>query len=71
MCSKFLKPSARIYWRCNPGLKDHGNPQCMEIEFFPWSIKLLKQYAKDFGFKVNEIKEDFNNRIYCEWVREA
>jgi hypothetical protein len=66
---KFLKPQARIYWRCNPGLKDHGNSQCLDIDFFPWSPMLLKEYAQEFGFKVVEIKEDFNNRIYCEWTR--
>ena len=64
-----LKPRARIYWRCNPGLKDHGNKQCQEIDFFPWSPKLLKEYAREFGFRVVEIREDFNNRIYCEWAR--
>jgi 2-polyprenyl-3-methyl-5-hydroxy-6-metoxy-1,4-benzoquinol methylase len=64
-----LKPQSRIYWRCNPGLKDHGNKECYEINFFPWSPLLLKQYAQEFGFDVVDIKEDFNNRIYCEWVR--
>jgi cyclopropane fatty-acyl-phospholipid synthase-like methyltransferase len=64
-----LKPRARIYWRCNPGLKDHGNKECHSIDFFPWSPKLLNEYAKQFGFKVTEVKEDFNNRIYCEWTR--
>ena len=30
-----LNPQARIYWRCNPGLHDHGNEECETIEFFP------------------------------------
>lgn len=64
-----LKPQARIYWRCNPGLQDHGNAQCHTINFFPWSSKLLDEYASEFGFRLVEIKEDFNNRIYCEWAR--
>jgi hypothetical protein len=64
-----LKPKSRIYWRCNPGLKDHGNKECQTIDFFPWSPKLLKLYAKEFGFRVVDIREDFNNRIYCEWAR--
>lgn len=64
-----LKPSSRIYWRCNPGLKDHGNKQCLDIDFFPWTPKLLNEYANEFGFEVVDIKEDFNNRIYCEWIR--
>lgn len=64
-----LKPKSRIYWRCNPGLKDHGNKQCQDIDFFPWSPQLLEQYAHEFGFRIVEIKEDFNNRLYCEWAR--
>ena len=64
-----LKPSSRIYWRCNPGLKDHGNQQCLEIDFFPWSPQLLNEYANEFGFKIVEIRNDYNNRIYCEWAR--
>lgn len=64
-----LKPYARIYWRCNPGLRDHGNKECLDIVFFPWSPKLLEEFANEFGFQINEMKQDYNNRIYCEWVR--
>ena len=64
-----LKPKARIYWRVNPGLKDHGNKQCLDIDFFPWSKKLLKNYAREFGFQAVDIQDDLNSRIYCEWVR--
>ena len=66
-----LNPSARIYWRCNPGLKDHGNIQCQDIEFFAWTPKILEQYAKQFNFEVVDLRNDFNNRIYCEWSRTA
>jgi hypothetical protein len=64
-----LNPEARIYWRVNPGRQDHGNKECKEIDFFQWTPNLLEQYAKDFGFNITEIKEDLNNRIYCEWTR--
>ena len=64
-----LKPNARIYWRCNPGLQDHGNIQCHDIEFFAWTPQLLINFAQEFGFSVTDIKQDFNNRIYCEWAR--
>ncbi|CAB4133601.1 hypothetical protein UFOVP257_323 [uncultured Caudovirales phage] len=64
-----LNPTSRIYWRCNPGRQDHGNKECKEIDFFPWSEKLLNVYAKEFGFTVVDIKDDINNRIYCEWSR--
>jgi hypothetical protein len=66
-----LKPTARIYWRVNPGLKDHGNKECHQIEFFPWSKKLLRDYATEYGFQALNIRDDFNNRIYCEWHRTA
>ena len=66
-----LKPTARIYWRVNPGLHDHGNKECHAIDFFPWSKKLLKDYARDYGFRAQNIKDDLNNRIYCEWLRTA
>jgi hypothetical protein len=64
-----LNPAAKIYWRVNPGLQDHGNKECKEIDFFPWSPALLKKYANDFGFTVVDIKQDLNNRIYAEWAR--
>jgi len=64
-----LKPTARIYWRCNPGLRDHGNNQCHDINFVPWSDKLLQEYAREFRFKTVDLKQDLNNRIYCEWSR--
>jgi hypothetical protein len=64
-----LNPSARIYWRVNPGRKDHGNKECQEIDFFPWSPQLLTEYAKEFRFRLVDIKQDLNNRIYCEWTR--
>ena len=66
---KLLKPNARIYWRVNPGRKDHGNQECNEIDFFPWSKELLVDYANQFGFVVSDLKDDSNNRIYCEWTR--
>jgi hypothetical protein len=67
----FLKPTARIYWRVNPGLHDHGNKECRQIDFFPWSKKLLRDYAIEYGFHIQNVQDDFNNRIYCEWLRTA
>ena len=64
-----LNPAARIYWRVNPGRKDHGNKECQSIDFFPWSPRLLTKYADEFGFIVVDIKQDLNNRLYCEWIR--
>jgi hypothetical protein len=65
-----LKPSSRIYWRCNPGLQDHGNSECTDINFFPWSIEWHRMLADYYGFKITEIGiEKDKNRIYATWVR--
>jgi len=65
-----LKPKARIYWRCNPGLHDHGNEECKLIEFYPWSIAEHARLSELFGFKLMTCCWD-NNRIYAEWSRSA
>ena len=63
-----LKPTARIYWRCNPGFADHGNEECKEIEFYPWSIDEHVKLSELFGFRLMTCCWD-NDRIYAEWVR--
>lgn len=63
-----LKPQARIYWRCNPGLQDHGNKECEQIEFFPWSEQWHVTLSKEYGFELADFGLDAN-RIYAEWKR--
>jgi SAM-dependent methyltransferase len=65
-----LKPTARIYWRCNPGYADHGNDVCKDIEFYPWSVDDHIKLSELFGFKLLTCCWD-NNRIYAEWSRSA
>jgi hypothetical protein len=60
---------ARIYWRCNPGLKDHGNNECEQIPFYDWSFEEHLRLAPLFGFKVETMEWDSNNRIYAEWIQ--
>ena len=67
---KLLKPKSRIYWRCNPGLADHGNEECKEIDFYPWSIDEHVRLSELFGFKLMTCCWD-NDRIYAEWSRSA
>lgn len=67
--SNLLKPKARIYWRCNPGLADHNNDQCKDIEFYPWTITKQAEFAEQFGFRLVVAKWDTGNRIYAEWSR--
>jgi hypothetical protein len=64
-----LKPHARIYWRCNPGLQDHGTEGCKQIEFFPWSIDWHLKLAVQFGYVLVDFKWDAFNRIYAQWNR--
>lgn len=63
-----LKPTARIYWRCNPGLADHGNEECKAIEFYPWTIAEHVKLSELFGFKLLTACWD-GDRIYAEWSR--
>lgn len=62
---------ARIYWRCNPGRKDHNNAECNEIDFYPWTFERMEYYASYFEFDVKELCWDTNNRIYSEWVKQS
>ena len=66
---QFLKTDGRIYWRQNPGVGDHPWKGVEEINFFPWSIELNYQYAKEFNCEVIECKWDKSNRIYAEWAK--
>lgn len=68
-----MKPQCRIYWRCNPGRHDHGKPNTHKVPFFKWSVKVMEEFAEDYGFKImeqgKEIPEPNKVRLYFEWVR--
>jgi SAM-dependent methyltransferase len=66
---RLLKPKARIYWRCNPGIADHNNEECKYINFYPWSFAKHVEFAERFGFKLNMVCYDTGGRIYSEWFR--
>lgn len=59
----------RIFWRQNPGLKDHKNEECKDIDFFDWSFEKNIRYADMFGFRVEMLVWDNGRRIYSEWKR--
>jgi len=61
----------RIYWRCNPGRKDHGNTECEDIPFYNWSFDEHIRLAEKFGYEIRELEWDSNNRIYAEWVQKS
>jgi hypothetical protein len=64
-----LKPTARIYWRCNPGRQDHEDKMCEHIFFFPWNFNLHRKFSSYFKFECTDLKWDNNQRIYAEWNR--
>ena len=68
-----MKQKSRIYWRVNPGLHDHDNQLCKQIDFYPWNRELLEFYAYHHGYECVEILDDTNGsntRLYSEWVRD-
>jgi hypothetical protein len=69
--ASLLHPHGRIYWRCNPGQKDHPDPGCDHINFYNWSIKEHFRLSNKFGFKLVECCWEQNGRrIYAEWIRQ-
>jgi hypothetical protein len=67
-----LTPSSRIYWRLNPGRRDHDNNECSNIPFFPWTFEKLNVFAKKHNYiqTVEKIDEHLTRpRLYAEWHR--
>jgi hypothetical protein len=67
-----LKPTSRIYWRLNPGRKDHDSELCNRIPFFPWTFEKLKEFADKYGFNQSNIEYETDGkviRLYAEWHR--
>jgi hypothetical protein len=69
LVTNLLQPSGRIYWRCNPGLQDHGTAECKYIEFYPWTFEEQIRLADKFGFKILEMRWEKHSRIYAEWKK--
>ena len=67
-----LKPNSRVYWRLNPGRRDHASEKCQGIPFYPWSHRRLQDFAELFDFRqCNEQTESNGSvvRLYAEWIR--
>tara|TARA_Y100000591_G_C21744213_1_gene651020 strand:+ start:560 stop:1084 length:525 start_codon:yes stop_codon:yes gene_type:complete len=64
-----LKPTARIYWRSNTGVRDHKHEMVNIIPYYPWSEQEHYKFAKQFGFNIDFIAEDLYGRLYVEWSR--
>lgn len=70
--NSILNKNASIYWRLNPGLYDHGNPDHMNIDFYQWNFPKLKFFAELYGFKQSNCAIDTDGkviRLYAEWHR--
>jgi hypothetical protein len=67
-----LKDKSRIYWRLNPGRRDHASEKCQGIPFYPWSHERLQTFAELHDYRqVNEQTETNGRvvRLYAEWHR--
>jgi hypothetical protein len=66
--SLLREQDSRIYWRCNPGLADHGNQEFEHIPVYPWSFDEQIRLAEKFNFTILEMCWDTPNRIYSAWI---
>lgn len=72
LCS-MLKPNAKIFWRC---WCDIPAKQWNVPFFYKWTFEDHQEFSKKFGFNLDFIDYDYNNkdnflsyRIYAEWSR--
>lgn len=67
-----LKPRSRVYWRVNPGRRDHASEKCQGIPFYPWSFARLQDYAALHDYRQINQQTETNGkvvRLYAEWHR--
>ena len=67
-----VKPTARIYWRLNPGRRDHASEKCQGIPFYPWTHRRLQDFAALHNFHQYNEQTDSDSRVvrlYAEWHR--
>lgn len=71
-----LRPHAVVYWRLNPGRKDHADAACEAVPFFPWTMEFLNELAAEHGFRQENAQTEAGSnsgkdvvRLYAEWHR--
>ena len=67
-----LKDRSRVYWRLNPGRRDHASEKCQGISFYPWSFRRLQDFAALHDFRQTNEQTESNGqvvRLYAEWHR--
>jgi SAM-dependent methyltransferase len=62
------KTGGKLYWRQNPGVKDHPHPECKYIDFYDWSFEKNLEFAKKYNCRVEILAWD-GPRIYAEWTK--
>lgn len=63
-----MKDKSRIYWRCNPGHRDHDNENVDKVPFYNWRLEDHLILSSKFGYKLTEFMPD-KNRMYVKWER--
>jgi hypothetical protein len=67
-----LKPRSRIYWRLNPGRRDHASEKCQGIPFYYWSHERLQVFAELHDYRQVNCQRETDGkviRLYAEWYR--
>jgi len=67
-----LHDHSRVFWRLNPGRRDHASEKCQGIPFYPWTHQKLQTFAELHDFhQINEQTETNGRvvRLYAEWHR--
>jgi cyclopropane fatty-acyl-phospholipid synthase-like methyltransferase len=67
--SNLVRSGGRVYWRTNTGVKDHKNDLVDRVPYYPWTEQTHYEFAQQFGFKCELVKEDLHGRLYAEWRR--
>ena len=70
--ASLLKDRSRVYWRVNPGRRDHASEKCQGIPFYPWSFARLQDFASLHDFRQTNEQIESNGRVtrlYAEWHR--
>jgi ubiquinone/menaquinone biosynthesis C-methylase UbiE len=69
--NSLLKPTGRIYWRCN-------ERSFVPKWFFKWTFELHQDLSTEFGYDLKDckwdhdaVKSSLSHRIYAEWVRKS
>jgi hypothetical protein len=67
-----LRYRSRVYWRLNPGRRDHASEKCQGIPFYPWSHRRLQTFAELHDFRQTNEQTETDGRVvrlYAEWHR--